>query len=212
MVIFDVPGIGGSEPTRLPYRLPWLANFATRVLASVGHDGPVDVAGVSWGGVAAQEFAHLYPDRVRHLMLCATSAGAVMLPASPTILLKLGNPRRYAEPDYLLQIGAEIYGGTIRRNPQLLREYVKDLTPPRGPGYLYQLLAGAGWTSVFWLHALRMPVLVMYGTDDPIMPTINGKFLAAMIPKSRTYTMDDGHLFLLTRAKECAAVIADFVR
>ncbi len=212
IVIFDVPGIGGSEPPALPYRLPWLARFATRVLTAVGLDGPVDVAGVSWGGVIAQEFAHRYPARVRHLILAATSAGSVAVPGDARVLAKLANPRRYADPDYMLAIGGELYGGRLRREPELLREYSRYLKPPRGPGYLYQLLAAVGWTSFHWLRSLKMPTLVMMGTDDPIMPVVNGRLLAAMIPNAHLFTIDDGHLFLLTRAGECAQIIASFVK
>jgi poly(3-hydroxyoctanoate) depolymerase len=31
-------------------------------------------------------------------------------------------------------------------------------------------MASVGWTSVFWLHAIKQPTLVMMGTDDPIVP------------------------------------------
>ncbi len=158
IVIFDVPGIGGSEPPALPYRLPWLARFTTRVLA------------------------------------------------------KLANPRRYADKDYMLKIGGELYGGRLRREPELLAEYAKYLKPPRGPGYLYQLLAAVGWTSVLWLRTLKMPALVMMGTDDPIMPVVNGRFLSSMIPNAHLFTIDDGHLFLLVRAHECAPIIDSFLK
>lgn len=212
IVIFDVPGIGGSEAPALPYRLPWLARFATRVLAALGLDGPVDVFGVSWGGVIAQEFAHRFPKRVRHLILAATSAGSVAVPGDPRVLSKLANPRRYADKDYMLKIGGDLYGGRLRREPELLRDYVRYLKPPRGPGYAYQLLAAVGWTSVLWLRTLKMPTLVMMGTDDPIMPVINGRLLATLIPNAHLFTLDDGHLFLLTRAKECSQTIASFLQ
>jgi poly(3-hydroxyalkanoate) depolymerase len=212
IVIFDVPGIGGSDPPALPYRLPWLARFTTRVLASLGFEGPVDVAGVSWGGTIAQEFAHRYPERVRHLLLAATSAGSVALPGDARVLAKLANPRRYADKDYMLKIGGELYGGRLRREPELLAEYAKYLKPPKGPGYLYQLLAAVGWTSALWLRTLKMPALVMMGTDDPIMPVVNGRFLSSMIPNAHLFTIDDGHLFLLVRARECAPIIESFLR
>lgn len=211
IVIFDVPGIGGSDPPPAPYRLPWLARLATRVLSALGLEGPVDVAGVSWGGTIAQEFAHRYPERVRHLVLAATSAGSVAVPGDARILAKLANPRRYADKNYMLKIGGELYGGRLRHEPELLREYTRYLKPPRGPGYVYQLLAAVGWTSVHWLRKLKMPTLVMMGTDDPIMPVVNGRLLAALIPNAKFFTIDDGHLFLLVRARECAQVIENFL-
>jgi pimeloyl-ACP methyl ester carboxylesterase len=74
-----------------------------------------------------------------------------------------------------------------------------------------QMLAGVGWTSAHWLPALRQPTLVMMGTDDPIIPVANGRLLAKLIPNARLVTIADGHLFLLTSARECAPIIADFL-
>ena len=46
-IVFDVPGVGGSPPPRVPYR-PWhLARLSARLLDQLGHDR-VDVLGVSW--------------------------------------------------------------------------------------------------------------------------------------------------------------------
>ncbi len=46
-------------------------------------------------------------------------------------------------------------------------------------GYLYQLLAMAGWTSLPWLRSLAQPTLVLMGRDDPLVPVINGQILGA---------------------------------
>ena len=51
----------------------------------------------------------------------------------------------------------------------------------------------------------------MAGTDDPIVPLINGRILARLIPDARLVTIDDGHLFLVTSAAEFADIIADFL-
>jgi len=78
-------------------------------------------------------------------------------------------------------------------------------------GYYLQLFAGFGWTSLPWLPFLSQPTLVMAGTDDPIVPLVNGRILASLIPDARLATIDDGHLFLLTSAQESAAAISEFL-
>jgi pimeloyl-ACP methyl ester carboxylesterase len=88
-IIFDVPGIGGSPLPPRPYRLSHLARLAAGLVAKLGYQGQVDVLGVSWGGALAQEFAHLYPDRCRRLILASTSPGTIMVPGNPSTLAKL---------------------------------------------------------------------------------------------------------------------------
>ncbi|WP_179404421.1 poly(3-hydroxyalkanoate) depolymerase [Burkholderia guangdongensis] len=212
VVIFDIPGVGGSPAPIVPYRFSTLAVLADKLLSRLGYDGPVDVLGVSWGGALAQQFAHLYPVRCRRLILAATSPGVIMVPAKLSVLSKLVGPRRYTDPDYLRQVGAEIYGGAYRRDPALLNEHRRHIQAPRGRGYLYQLLAATGWSSLPWLGGLRQTTLVMHGDDDPIVPLVNAKILAARIRRATLHVIDDGHLFLVTRAKEVAPVIRGFLR
>ncbi len=211
VIVFDVPGVGGSPAPLIPYRFSTLAVLSDKLLTRLGYAGPVDVLGVSWGGALAQQFAHLYPRRCRRLILAATSPGVIMVPARLSVLSKLVGPRRYTDPAYLKQVGAEIYGGAYRRDAALLEEHSRHIQAPRGRGYLYQLLAASGWTSLPWLGALRQKTLVIHGNDDPIVPLTNAKILAARIRDATLHVIDDGHLFLITRAKEIAPLVKAFL-
>jgi poly(3-hydroxyalkanoate) depolymerase len=210
-IVFDVPGVGGSPAPRWPYRLRQLARLATRVLARLGHDGAVDVLGVSWGGALAQQFAFQYPRRCRRLVLAATSAGSLMVPGRLSVIAGMANPRRYRDPAHLRDKGPALYGGALRTRPDLLQRHGRHVRVPHGRGYLYQLLATLGWTSLPWLPLLRQPTLVMAGTDDPIIPLVNARLLARLIRRARLHVVDDGHLFLVTGAAEHAATIRAFL-
>jgi pimeloyl-ACP methyl ester carboxylesterase len=76
---------------------------------------------------------------------------------------------------------------------------------------LYQLLAMVGWSSLPWLWTLRQPTLVLMGRDDPLVPVVNGRVLAHLIPNARLEIIDDGHLFMVTRPKETAERIEKFL-
>jgi poly(3-hydroxyalkanoate) depolymerase len=210
-ITFDVPGVGGSAPRVKPYRLRNLARLATRLLDRLGHHEPVDVLGLSWGGTLAQQFARSHPDRCRRLVLAATTAGILMVPGSPFVLGKLLSPRRYADPEYLTRIAPQLYGGDVRRDPALIEAHREHLGNPHWLGYLYQQLALWGWSSLPWLAALRQPTLVLAGRDDPIVPLVNARVLAMLIPRARLQVFDDGHLFLLTRPERIAPLLRDFL-
>jgi len=55
-IIFDIPGVGGSPLPAFPYRPSTIARLAMGLVERLGHE-QVDVAGVSWGGTLAQQFA-----------------------------------------------------------------------------------------------------------------------------------------------------------
>jgi poly(3-hydroxyalkanoate) depolymerase len=209
-IIFDIPGVGGSPRPLLPYRPSTLARLAASLVAELGYHR-IDVAGVSWGGGIAQQFAHQYPKLCRRLVLAATSPGAIMVPASPSVLWKMATPRRYIDKNYMNQIAAEIYGGAFRKDPSMIGSHANAMHGARNLGYIYQLLAMAGWTSLPWLWSLPQPTLVLMGSGDPLVPPINGRILARLIPNAQLRMIDDGHLFMVTRPAETAALIEEFL-
>ena len=211
VIVFDVPGVGGSPAPLIPYRFSTLAVLSDKLLTRLGYAGPVDVLGVSWGGALAQQFAFLYPSRCRRLVLAATSPGVIMVPGRLSVLSKLIGARRYRDPDYLREVGAEIYGGAYRSDPALLAEHGRHIRAPGGRGYLYQLLATCGWSSLPLLGSLRQPTLVMHGDDDPIVPLINARILAGRIRRATLHVVADGHLFLITRSREVGPAVRAFL-
>lgn len=211
VIIFDIPGVGGSPVPLAPYRFSTLCVLTDKLLKRLGHDGPVDVLGVSWGGALAQQFAYLYPYRCRRLVLAATSPGVIMVPGRLSVLSRLIGSRRYRDPDYLREVGAEIYGGAYRRDPELLEEHGRHIQAPGGRGYVYQLLATCGWSSLLWLGSLRQRTLVMHGDDDPIVPLVNAKIIASRIRQATLHVIEDGHLFLITQTSVVGPLVRNFL-
>jgi poly(3-hydroxyalkanoate) depolymerase len=210
---FDAPGVGQSTAYRRPRRVPGVARTVERMLDALGYD-QVDVLGVSLGGAVAQQLAHQAPRRVRRLVLAATAPGLGGVPGSPSVLLALATPRRYYQPDYYRRVAGRIYGGQARRDPDALLHgsLARFIERPSVWGYLGQLYAISGWTSLPWLRKLRQPTLVLAGDDDPIVPLVNGRILALCIPGARLRVVrGGGHLFLLERPAVIAAVVARFL-
>jgi pimeloyl-ACP methyl ester carboxylesterase len=49
------------------------------------------------------------------------------------------------------------------------------------------------------------------GRDDPLVPPVNGRILARLIPNARLQMIDDGHLFMVTQPVETARTIEAFL-
>ncbi len=210
VIRFDVPGVGGSPVGPLPYRFPQLAWGLARVLDQLGYDR-VDVLGLSWGGALAQQFALLYPRRCRRLVLVGTATGMLMVPGRPDVLRRMVSPRRFRDPDYAAGVAGFLYGGSARRHSGEIREMFQHLAGGSRRGYLYQLLTGAGWTSLPFLGLIRQPTLVLGGDDDPIVPLANARILARLIPHAKLHVYDGGHVELVTEAATFGPIIDDFL-
>ncbi len=211
VIRFDVPGVGGSPAPARPYRFPGLCRLVSRMLDAIGFDEPVDVLGISWGGGLAQTFAGLRPGRCRRLVLVATSTGSLSLPPRPGVLARMATPRRYLDQEYLKQVAPALYGGSVRAEPHQATLMHAPGGNGSSRGYLYQLMAGAGWTSLPFLPRLRQPTLIMSGDDDPLIPLANARLLRRLIPDSRLYIYRGGHLSLVTEAADLAPVVGRFL-
>ena len=206
-ITFDMPGIGGSPDPVVPYNAILMSRIAGLLLDRF--EMPiVDVMGVSWGGAMAQQFALQNTARTNKLILVATSAGMLMVPGNPASLIKMADPRRYIDPDFMAKHFKTLYGGMVGNKS----EHIERLKPPSKTGYFYQLMAMMGWTSAPFLPFLKTETLIMMGDDDQIVPLANGKFLNFLIPNSELFVVENGgHLFLLSHVEESIAAIRAFL-
>lgn len=208
IITFDMPGVGESPAAKFPYR-PWMMARVARKLCDRFEMGDVDVMGVSWGGAMAQQFAFQYRNTVGKLILCATTAGMTMVPGKISAISKMADARRYTDPDYMRENFQRLYGEAADEGAG---QHIENLRPPAPMGYVYQLTAFLGWSSLPFIRFLKMPTLVMAGDRDAIVPMANAHILNFALPNSRLHVIEDGgHLFLVTKAQETVSELVDFL-
>lgn len=208
LITFDMPGVGGSPEPKMPYRPSTIVKWSNRILDELDIDD-VDVMGVSWGGCAAQQYARENPERARSLVLLATSAGTIMVPGNLSAITKMRSPKRYTDPDYMMKNFETLYGDI---SDNRANEHRDRIMPPTVRGYLYQLTAMLGWTSVHFLPFLKQPTLIMSGDRDHIVPLANARILKSLAPRADLKIVKGGgHLFVVSRAKQVVPVITRFL-
>ncbi|HTY32085.1 alpha/beta fold hydrolase [Mycobacterium sp.] len=214
VVRFDAPGTGGSPGSPVPYGFPYLAAVLRQLLRKLDlNTGAVDVLGLSWGGALAQQFAFQNPRYCRRLILVSAGNGIIMVPAKPGVLAKLLTPRRFLDHQYAASIAADLYGGTVRTDPSVVKRlFDRQLMAGSRVGYLHQLLAGSVWTSIFALPMIRQRTMIVAGLDDPVVPLANARILDRLLPNSTLHLHSGGHVDLITNAAELAPVVELFRR
>jgi len=184
VISFDAPGVGGSPTAALPLSIPGHAALAMAVLDAAGV-AEADVLGFSHGGAVAQQLACDVPDRVRRLVLVATSCGVGATPSRGSAVLRSLTPPAGA-----------------------------DAWPHADPvGLLWQSLAISSWSSISFLGAIGAPTLVVCGTRDGVVPPANSQVLAGRIPGASLVMLPAGHdLQRAEPAKALARVVDDFLQ
>jgi 3-oxoadipate enol-lactonase len=180
---FDNRGVGRSDRAAGPYTVAELADDAASVLDSVGVDA-AHVYGISLGGMIAQEVALRHPERVRALVLGATTAGgADSVPAAPEVLAFV---RLRAEMTAEHAVWASVpinYAPRTRLEggDRIARDIEQRLRFPVEPEFYSAQLAAANGHDAR-VAEIRAPTLVVHGEEDVLIPPANGERLAAAIP------------------------------
>jgi pimeloyl-ACP methyl ester carboxylesterase len=85
-------------------------------------------------------------------------------------------------------------------------------SPPSTLGYFQQLCALTGWTSQPWLGRLKQRTLVLHGTDDPVVPAVNARWMARRIPRATLAEIAQaGHMLLIDEPERCRREICRFL-
>ena len=210
VIVHDVPGTGLSDTPRLPWSYRRHAALAADLVTSLGYR-KVIAMGISWGGPLAQQFTRDNPELVEKLILAVSPPGNLMIPGSPGVYWRMAHVKRFTDRNYMRSIASHIYGGTIRTDDSPLDAHIRRLKPPSRRGYLYQGLTMLGWTSLGWLRRLGQPTLIIQGEDDPMVPNLNARMMACLIPDARLEFVDCGHMLILTRIPQVSRLVRNFM-
>jgi pimeloyl-ACP methyl ester carboxylesterase len=212
----DNRGSGYSRFAQMPFTMADLADDVVAVLDAVEGD-TATVAGMSMGGMIAQEFAIAHGDRLHGLVLIATRppAPAYASPRGSTMLLDLLGPPRKDETleSYFARLWTMGTGpGFAERKPELIVELVGQIVQRPTPRamLLHQLRAVSGCGHAERLRRISAPTAIVHGTDDPLVDVVNGRRLAELIPGARYVELEGvGHLPPLEAPDRLLEVIAD---
>jgi pimeloyl-ACP methyl ester carboxylesterase len=212
-IVFDNRGTGDSDRPVGLWSMSDLVGDALAVLDAAGHDA-AHVVGVSMGGMIAQHLALDHPERVSTLSLICTRPGQAE--ATPWRMVASVALRPFVGPGRTFPIVAPLLYAerTRRERPEVLEDDLRVRFADQAPGAtaLGQIAAMRGHDTRERLHELKMPVLVMHGEDDALIPPENARELARLIPGAELVLLPDcGHLVATDAEKESAEALVGFI-
>ena len=221
----DFPGHGASAPGGGDYSLGGLASSLRDLMLALGHERAT-LIGHSLGGGVAMQFTYQFPEMVERLAL--VSSGGLGPDVSPLL-------RAAALPgaDFFIsatagvgsQIGTAIGRsiGAIGFRPnadlaEVARGYATLRDPGRRKAFLATLRAvvdmeGQRIAALDRLYlADALPLLIVWGENDPIIPVEHARETHAQLPSSRLEIFaDTGHVPMLERPGRFIAALQRFL-
>ena len=221
-IAFDHRGHGRSVLGEEGHSLDNLGRDVKSVLEGLDLHGAV-LVGHSMGGVAVQSFVTQFPEiaaeRVAGIVLLSTLAytplGSRSTRTKATIekLLKRSPDSQWLWDSPNLGFLAARVGFGKNPHPshvELVRKMMGEC-PPETRRDAPRVLIGLDLTAA--LPNVRIPTLVIGGTNDVLTPPFEAKQMANLIPGARLELMPGGgHMLMLERTEELDRLIVDFAR
>jgi pimeloyl-ACP methyl ester carboxylesterase len=206
---WDQPGYGGTAPAA-PYDLEQVASALKQ---RIGGE-PAILVGHSMGGFVAQETYARFPDCVRALVLCFTSAafgGGGSEFARQFIAARIAP---LDEGKTMTQIAARLMPAMrgSRSDPQGLElaERVMAAVPAATYRKAVQLLTTFDRREL--LASIRVPTLLLAGSDDRVAPAAVMERMALKIPDAEYVLLEGcGHLGPMDQPEPFNAALASFL-
>jgi pimeloyl-ACP methyl ester carboxylesterase len=186
-------GHGGSQPLEAALTLEARADVLVDVLLELGVRPPFHLVGWSLGGCYAQLVAARAGHLLRSLTLISSAAyfGADYKAANEAVVDDLVS-RRAGFPAGLLE-AAIPYDITATRNPDVINPFWRALR---------------AFDSRAACASLRMPVLVIAGEDDRVVPVAWTRELARLIPGANYHELPRcGHFAPLSAHRQVNALL-----
>ncbi|MDX6451608.1 MAG: hypothetical protein QOH16_1657 [Gaiellaceae bacterium] len=190
VLAFDNRDTGRSSFTPLPYSVFQMADDAIAVLDAADVES-AHVYGISLGGIVALDLALRHPDRVRGLVLGATTPGGpTAIPHDPQTLTFFARVGAMAPEEAEWAAVPYTYGLSTRRmHGQRIAEDITrrlDSRPENMPlatlAYVHQVTVAATHNRMFNLAHITAPTLVVHGEEDGTMSPENARIMAEGIP------------------------------
>ncbi len=213
-VTFDNRDVGQSSRLDAPYAI---GDMAADVLALADHldIGEFHLLGVSMGGAIAQQVAVRAPERVRTLTLAVTWAGSGAYGAEKTRLWAL-EAERFTREEFIDSLMLLNFSEAFYENAEgvaFVRQMMLDYPFHQEPdAFRRQAEASAGHDLRGRLDTLSMPVHVIAGEHDIVLPHWLSEQLAAEIPGARlTVVPKAPHGLNIERAEEFNRAVLGFI-
>jgi pimeloyl-ACP methyl ester carboxylesterase len=215
VLIFDYPGVGGSEDRPGAFRTADLADTLAALLDALEIER-ADVGGAFMGGMVAQELALRHPQRVERLVLMGSyarpDAKRRLLLEQWRELSRIDAPLSVMIRDRLLWTAHDDTIAQTDLIDSMIEFFTRDGAPLSAELFARQCSACLEHDTLARLGEIRQPTLVLSGAHDLLTPPKLQRELAAGIRDHRLVSIPSGaHLVMVEAAETWNRAVLQFL-
>src|SRR3954463_1796238 len=220
VIALDMPGFGFSEMPREEISISGYGRVVNS-LCDLLDLGEVVLVGNSMGGFIAAETAIQFPVRVARVVLISAAgvttsdlrsrpilAGARVVAAVATRTATMSE--RVVRRRHVRHL---VYHSFIRHPTRIRNELLYEITRGSGrPGFVDALQAIMDYDFRDRLPEIGCPTLIVWGTEDMLVPSSDADEFERLIPRSRKVIFrDTGHMAMLERPQTFNDCMMEFL-
>lgn len=193
VTVFDLPGTGYSSPALSPVTLGWWADETAGLVAALGLKRPM-ILGWGLGGDVALELAETHPGTLGALVLADTPAGGPDGASSP-VRVVAALEKRWLSTYGLASVWFTAAHPLARLTwLRAMSATLPDVLTEQARSEQFAVARGVQASDALWAHlgSVGVPTLVVFGSNDQVVPPSNSGVLAAGIRGARTLELVGG--------------------
>ncbi|CAA0234989.1 3-oxoadipate enol-lactonase [Acinetobacter baumannii] len=208
VICYDTRGHGSSSTPNGPYTVEQLGEDVIRLLDHL-NISKAAFCGISMGGLTGQWLAIHHPNRFSHVVVVNTAA-------------KIGQEQAWLDRAKLVrEQGLQPIAATaasrwftdpfIQSHPSIVNNLCNDLSAGSAMGYANCCEALAKADVREQLKDIKISVLVIAGTQDPVTTVADGEFMQQRIPQSKLAEIDASHISNVEQPEVFNKILKDFL-
>ncbi|MDC5414531.1 3-oxoadipate enol-lactonase [Acinetobacter baumannii] len=208
VICYDTRGHGSSSTPNGPYTVEQLGEDVIRLLDHL-NISKAAFCGISMGGLTGQWLAIHHPNRFSHVVVANTAA-------------KIGQEQAWLDRAKLVrEQGLQPIAATaasrwftdpfIQSHPSIVNNLCNDLSAGSAMGYANCCEALAKADVREQLKDIKISVLVIAGTQDPVTTVTDGEFMQQRIPQAKLAEINASHISNVEQPEVFNKILKDFL-
>lgn len=217
VISMDNRGTGESSRHDYPYTIDMFVEDIRNLLDHLNVNEKIHLCGISMGGGIVQHFALKYPEKVKTLILLATTAKFEPSPlteGNEAMIKMFSNPEAVFKTR-LSSLYTFAFRKKIKKDKELYEKIRNAIVEnPTGiQDYKNQAAAMANHDMIDSLNKIEMPTLIMTGNNDLLIDYHKSELMHEKIPNSRLEIFDGvGHGFIAEAADKVNETMWNFIK
>lgn len=209
LIVPDLIGFGQSDKPVVDYTTDFFSEFLNKFLDALGVEKP-NIIGSSLGGQVTAEYASQYSNLEKLILVSPSGVMKQSTPALDAYIMAALYPNETnAKNAFEL-----MEGSGLEVESSIVDSFIERMKMPNAKMAFMSTVLGLKNAEIITtkLKNINVPTLIIWGSDDPVIPINHADGFVSSIKDCRFYRMDNcGHTPYVQDPKSFSKIVLDFL-